>query len=201
MLADSSWHRFDQGVTRLQAFGVHASLLASESNHMHCCVLLACSDTKMWGAGANNGDGSGLGSSVPYTAKIRAALPALIKKYKINSMLDSSCGSMHWMPLVLREVKAQNKEFRFMGTDVVCSLIDRHLKTFKKETDWKFQVGIHSVWFGHPRGSCFHQVNSNCVQLSGASLQCWASARAVLHCGHDAQRQQVRIEHMPGMAC
>lgn len=94
----------------------------------------------MWGSGEVNGEGSGLGSSVSYTKNIRATLPGLIKKYSINSMLDSSCGSMHWMPLVLKEVQAANKGFRFMGTDVVCSLIDKHQQTFKDETNWNFQV-------------------------------------------------------------
>jgi hypothetical protein len=108
---------------------------------MYCCCH--CSTNKVWGAGAAGGEGSGPGSSLALTTRIRAALPALIKKYNINSMLDSSCGSMHWMPLVLREAKAHNKGFKFMGTDVVCSLIDKHRETFKNETDWKFQV-IHA---------------------------------------------------------
>jgi len=57
-------------------------------------------------------------------------------------MLDSSCGSMHWMPLVLKEAAAANNksDFSFMGTDVVCSLINKHVVTFANQTNWKFQV-------------------------------------------------------------
>lgn len=56
-------------------------------------------------------------------------------------MLDSSCGSMHWMPLVLQEHEKKQKDFKFMGTDVVCSLIDQHKVTFVNHTNWQFQVG------------------------------------------------------------
>jgi hypothetical protein len=68
----------------------------------------------------------------------------LIKKYGINSMLDSSCGSMHWMPLVLKEVQQQKPDFKFMGTDVVCSLIDKHMQTYKDQPNMKFQVCMGS---------------------------------------------------------
>lgn len=56
-------------------------------------------------------------------------------------MLDSSCGSMHWMPLVLKEVQEKDKYFKFMGTDVVCSLMQRHQATFKNDKRFSFQVG------------------------------------------------------------
>ena len=106
---------------------------------MACCAAVLCSAKKIWGKG---GGGSGDGSAVPYTATIRAALPALITKYKIRSMLDSSCGSMHWMPLVLREVQDKDKEFRFMGTDVACSQIQQHKVTFKLNKTMSFQVRL-----------------------------------------------------------
>jgi hypothetical protein len=103
-----------------------------------CAAIVPCSAKKMWGAG---GGGSGDGSNLLYTAMIRAALPAFIEKYKIRSMQDSSCGSMHWMPLVLRRVQDKDKAFKFMGTDVACSQIERHKVTFKLNKTMRFEVG------------------------------------------------------------
>lgn len=97
--------------------------------------------TKFWG---ELGGGSGTGSSLNFTANLRAALPGLIKKYGITSMLDSSCGSMHWMPTVLEEVRKQQPQFKFMGTDVVCNLIDKHMQTFKDQPNMKFQCVDYS---------------------------------------------------------
>jgi hypothetical protein len=76
-------------------------------------ILLAHhSAKKIWSTEAG---GSGPGSSLQSTANLMAALTGLIKKYGINSMLNSSCGSMHWMPLVLKEVQQQKPDFKFRG--------------------------------------------------------------------------------------
>lgn len=97
------------------------------------------SDQKIW---STAGGGSGLGSSLDYTANIRKQLTDVLTRYKISSMLDSSCGSMHWMPLVLKEHEQKTPGFKFMGTDVVCSLIEKHKVTFANQTNWQFQVCI-----------------------------------------------------------
>jgi hypothetical protein len=112
-------------------------------------VSLFASAKKSWGA---EGGASGPGSSVAFTTNIRAALPGLIKQYGISSMLDSSCGSIHWMPLVLKEVQQQKPDFKFMGTDVVCSLIDKHKQTYKDQPNMNFQVcmGSRLTWWRAP---------------------------------------------------
>ena len=92
----------------------------------------------MWGAG---GGGSGDGSTLDYTATVRGLVSDVLTRYNVSSMLDSSCGSMHWMPLVLGEREKARADFRFMGTDVVCMLIDQHKQTFSNHTNWDFQVG------------------------------------------------------------
>lgn len=78
---------------------------------------------------------SQLPSSVEH---IRAALPGVIKRYGIKSMTDSSCGSMLWMPSVLQEVEKDQPGFKFHGSDVVCSLIEKHQKTFVDKPNWSF---------------------------------------------------------------
>jgi hypothetical protein len=46
---------------------------------------------------------------------------------------------MHWMPLVLQELESTVPAFkRFHGTDVVCSLIERHKATFASHANWNF---------------------------------------------------------------
>jgi hypothetical protein len=74
---------------------------------------------------------------------VRQHILAIIHRYNISSMLDSSCGSMHWMPLVLEEAGKSQPGFKFMGTDVACMLIDQHKQTFVNHTNWGFQVGKH----------------------------------------------------------
>ena len=69
---------------------------------------------------------------------MRASLIGVLKRYKIKSMLDSSCGSMLWMPLVLREIAKDVPSFRFYGSDVVCNLIEKHKVTFANESNWSF---------------------------------------------------------------
>ena len=110
-----------------------------------CYLLVAgvthCSRSELreWGPG---GGGSGDGSDQGYTTNVRQQILNIIRRYNISSMLDSSCGSMHWMPLVLEEVEKSQPGFRFMGTDVVCMLIDQHKQTFVNHTNWNFQVGV-----------------------------------------------------------
>ncbi len=80
-----------------------------------------------------------------------------MRRYYISSMLDSSCGSMHWMPLVLEEAGKSQPGLRFMGTDVVCMLIDRHKQSFANHTNWDFKVCLG-------KGGC-------CLRLCAAERQ------------------------------
>lgn len=79
------------------------------------------------------------GSTLERTEKIRTYLLDVINRFNITSMLDSSCGSMLWMPLLLEKAEEHNPSFRFMGTDVVCTLMDQHRKTFINHTNWDFE--------------------------------------------------------------
>lgn len=105
------------------------------STSIHRDAFTAIYDKQVWGP---HGGGSGQGSSLERTEKIRATLLDVITRYNITSLLDSSCGSMLWMPLVLKEAQTKNPEFRFKGTDVVCSLIERHKITYAN-TSWSFE--------------------------------------------------------------
>ena len=89
--------------------------------------------TQLWGS---DGGGSGTGSSLAATASLRTSLTDLIAKYRIKSFLDSSCGSMHWMPLVAKAAHDADPDFRFTGSDAVCSLINTHQATFASDSGW-----------------------------------------------------------------
>ena len=89
--------------------------------------------TQLWGS---DGGGSGTGSSLAATASLRASLTGLIAKYRIKSLLDSSCGSMHWMPLVAKAAHEADADFKFTGSDAVCSLITLHQATFAADSAW-----------------------------------------------------------------
>lgn len=101
---------------------------------------------KVWGA---MGGGSGPGSSLMATKGLSALLTHFVMAYQISSLLDSSCGSMEWMPGTLEaidEVRAIDGLFgqpakpplNYTGADVVGALITQHQKRFAKFESWKF---------------------------------------------------------------
>eukprot|EP00775_Hariotina_reticulata_P009452 gene9452-9618_t len=93
-------------------------------------------EKRLWKA---DGGGSGWGSNWKTTKNIRRQLPALIAKYNISSMLDSSCGSMHWMPKVVQTITEARPDFKYMGTDVVCGLIEKHKDKYSHRKNMQFQ--------------------------------------------------------------
>jgi hypothetical protein len=60
---------------------------------------------------------SGIGSSLEATASIRAALPDIMRRYEIASLLDAPCGDFHWM----RAVDLSN--VHYIGIDIVPEII------------------------------------------------------------------------------
>eukprot|EP00667_Euglena_gracilis_P014214 EG_transcript_14695 len=65
------------------------------------------------------GGGSGEGSTVEVTKKVRKALLTVVRRFKIRSMVDAPCGSFMWMPLVLEKVP----DIRYTGVDVACNVV------------------------------------------------------------------------------
>lgn len=61
-----------------------------------------------WGG---EGNGSGPGSSLAATGSARQKILHVLRKYKVNRMIDSSCGGMLWMPLVIEEYRKDNPNF------------------------------------------------------------------------------------------
>lgn len=63
---------------------------------------------------------SGKGSNLAQTGKVRAALPTLLARHKIRSMLDLPCGDFHWM----KEVNLEGIEYT--GADIVAEMIEQN---------------------------------------------------------------------------
>jgi len=64
---------------------------------------------------------SGEGSELPYTANVRAQLPAIFTTYNVSTVLDAPCGDFHWMRHVIADA-----EVTYIGGDIVRTLIDRN---------------------------------------------------------------------------
>jgi len=71
-------------------------------------------DTNYWGSAESK---SGIGSTLEYTAPIRARLPEILNKYRISSILDAPCGDFNWMRLV------DLGDRYYTGGDIVSDLV------------------------------------------------------------------------------
>ena len=90
-----------------------------------------------WGG---DGGGSGLGSSVSYTAVTRKVLFEFIESHHISSIIDAPCGAFVWMPVLLEHLRAHNHTVEYYGFDVVSSVIERNIARHQNETTWHFEL-------------------------------------------------------------
>lgn len=67
---------------------------------------------------------SGHGSNLANTAAIRAALPALVARLGVRTLLDIPCGDFYWM----KEVDLRG--IMYLGADIVGALIERNRQLF-----------------------------------------------------------------------
>eukprot|EP00667_Euglena_gracilis_P017312 EG_transcript_18223 len=67
------------------------------------------------------GGGSGKGSTVQITEKVRKVLVTVVRRFKVRSMIDAPCGSFVWMPRALVELP----HLRYTGVDIACNVIQR----------------------------------------------------------------------------
>jgi len=70
---------------------------------------------------------SGDGSTLEYTANLRAKLPDLFQQFDIKSILDAPCGDHNWIRHVSRG------DVDYVGGDIVSELIDRNNEKFRNE--------------------------------------------------------------------
>ena len=73
-----------------------------------------------WGP---DGEKSGPGSTILFTAHVREFLDRFIRDNHIKSMVDAPCGSFHWMRHVVDKV--EDPEFTYTGVDVADDVVVR----------------------------------------------------------------------------
>lgn len=77
--------------------------------------------TNLW---AGNDSLSGQGSGTDQTAEIAARLPALLKQYKIRTLLDLPCGDFNWMSRLDLDLDM------YTGGDIVAEIIEKNQQFF-----------------------------------------------------------------------
>ena len=70
---------------------------------------------------------SGAGSDLVQTEVIRKAIPLILKKYNVESMLDAPCGDWFWMQHVDFGIKS------YIGVDIVRPLTEKNQAIFGRE--------------------------------------------------------------------
>lgn len=72
----------------------------------------------------NNESVSGHGSTLEATKEIREALPGLIKRLQIQTLVDIPCGDMNWMSDVVLD------KVSYFGADIVPEIIERNRSNY-----------------------------------------------------------------------
>ncbi len=97
----------------------------------------------VWG---DQGGGSGTGSGQETTQNARSILRLVVNLFGIRSLADCPCGSMHWMPILLRDLRADVPGFQYLGVDVVRKVIEGHRVNFQNNSHWMhFQAADFTV--------------------------------------------------------
>lgn len=95
--------------------------------------------TNFWGSDEDGG-GSGGGSTSVATQYTMSCIRAVINKFELTSMVDAPCGGMYWMPTLLRDIRDDYPDFRFLGIDIVRSVIQANQAKFVNESWMQFAV-------------------------------------------------------------
>ena len=67
---------------------------------------------------------SGPGSNLVQTKEISFRLPEIIRKYKINSLLDAPCGDYNWISKVSLDIE------RYFGCDIVEDIVNKNIRQY-----------------------------------------------------------------------
>lgn len=82
-------------------------------------------ETNWWGSEESV---SGTGSTLAYTANLRAKLPELFEKMAVHKVFDAPCGDFNWMRHVVRSCDVE-----YLGGDIVPHLIERSRANYQSE--------------------------------------------------------------------
>lgn len=85
---------------------------------------------------------SGKGSTLEHTQNLRDYLPNLINELGIQSIFDGPCGDLNWMQHVLKD-----RNIRYIGGDIVPTLIERNNALFSSKTTSFIQIDLTQELF------------------------------------------------------
>lgn len=125
--------------------------------------------------------GSGPGSTIAFTADLRALLSDLILELNVSSMLDIPCGGMVWQEVLLRQLGLAKRSLHYQGVDIVPSLIARHRHRYADWTNVSFDVldmTNSSVPRGHDLLFSRDALQHLRLEQAVATLRHWASSDA-----------------------
>lgn len=87
----------------------------------------------VWSFGRSDIPLSGTGSSLEATANLRSALPELVRRLKVETLVDIGCGDYHWMSSI-------DLPCDYVGVDIVPWLIERNNERYGSDKV-RFQRG------------------------------------------------------------
>jgi SAM-dependent methyltransferase len=91
-----------------------------------------------WG---EDGQGSGMGSSLEQTNTLRVILEMVIYRFAATSFLDAPCGSAYWWKELLPRIRENIPCFRYYGVDVAPLAIERAKVSHAGDTFTTFTLG------------------------------------------------------------
>ena len=93
-------------------------------------------DGACWGS---EGGGSGTGSKLKATRGAIRAVTTVVREYQIGSIVDAPCGAMLWQQGMIESLTHRNPRLRYLGLDVVPSVLKRNTKKFADSRLVSFQ--------------------------------------------------------------
>jgi hypothetical protein len=95
-----------------------------------------------WG---KDGEGSGPGSSLEFTRSARLIMELVVLRHKIIRFMDIPCGSSHWWPPLLQDIRKRVPSFNYLGMDVVESVIANSNTKYANDPLTNFRVADVSI--------------------------------------------------------
>ena len=106
-------------------FREHASALAGRTLAETFTYIY---DTNVWGADSR----SGIGSALDATARLRAALPPLLRELNARVLLDVPCGDFGWLSKTDLEIG------EYIGADIVAAIVEQNRNRYGDDPRRRF---------------------------------------------------------------
>lgn len=137
-------------------------------------------ENKYWG---DFGKGSGFGSEMHYMKDtIDLMFDTMFVKYNISNLIDASCGGMNWQPVLLEKMEKKNpKQFKFIGMDVVPSVIEAHVKYFKNKSKYRFYVNDLTLNASLALFATFEEFDAVLIRDTLQHLSFASAVKALVH--------------------